>query len=92
MFRQILVHPEDVDMQRILWRTDLAKEVQNFYLLTVIYGTASASYLTLCTLMQLADDERFVYPMGSAAIKIHSYVVDILAGGRTLDHALETQR
>lgn len=92
MFRQILVHPEDVDMQRILWRPDPAKEVQDFHLLTVVYGTASAPYLALRTLMQLADDERSVYPLGSAAIKIHSYVDDILAGGHTLDHALETQR
>ncbi|XP_036147491.1 uncharacterized protein LOC118647197 [Monomorium pharaonis] len=65
MFRQILVHPEDTDLQRILWRADPSREVQDFRLLTVVYGTASAPYLALRTLLQLAEDEGSIFPLGT---------------------------
>ena len=40
MFRQIKIHPDDVDHQRILWRSDPHDELAVFRLLTVTYGTA----------------------------------------------------
>ncbi|KMQ88223.1 hypothetical protein RF55_12326 [Lasius niger] len=92
MFRQILVHREDTDLQRILWWPDPSIEVQNFRLVTVVYGTTSAPYLALRILIQLADDERTTFFLGADAIKTHLYVDDILAGGHSLDHALETRR
>lgn len=91
MFRQIRVHQDDIDLQRILWRPDPAEEIQDFRLLIVVYGTSPAPYLALRTLLQLADDEQQIYPRGATAIKSHSYVDDILAGGHTLERALETQ-
>ncbi|XP_070167756.1 uncharacterized protein [Polyergus mexicanus] len=92
MFRQIRVHPKDVDLQRILWRSDPTAEVQDFRLTTVVYGTSSAPYMALRTLKQLADDERSAYPLGANAIDSHSYVDDILAGGHTHVDAMEVQR
>jgi len=38
MFRQIRIHPDDSDLQRILWRADPLKDIQDFRLLTVTYG------------------------------------------------------
>ncbi|XP_011860279.1 PREDICTED: uncharacterized protein LOC105557609 [Vollenhovia emeryi] len=92
MFRQILVHQDDTDLQRILWRSDPSKEVQDYRLQTVVYGTASAPYLALRTLLQLAEDEGPRFPRGASAIRTHSYVDDILlAGGHTREEALETK-
>ncbi|XP_011859128.1 PREDICTED: uncharacterized protein LOC105556643 [Vollenhovia emeryi] len=92
MFRQILVHQDDTDLQRILWRSDPTKEVQDYHLRTVVYGTASAPYLALRTLLQLAEDEGPRFPRGASAIRTHSYVDDILAGGHTREEALEIKR
>ncbi|KMQ88302.1 hypothetical protein RF55_12237 [Lasius niger] len=92
MFRQIRVHPEDLHLQRILWRSEPVAEVQDYRLLTVVYGTTSAPYLALRTLIQLADDEQEAFPLGSTAVRNNSYVDDILAGGHSLESALETQR
>ncbi|XP_011883907.1 PREDICTED: uncharacterized protein LOC105571049 [Vollenhovia emeryi] len=64
----------------------------DFRLLTVVYGTAAAPYLALRTLLQLAEDEGPYYPRGADAIRSHSYVDDILAGGHTLAEAVESKR
>jgi len=45
MYRQILVHPSQTRLQRILWRDDLSANVDMYELTTVTYGTASASFL-----------------------------------------------
>ncbi|KAG7196819.1 hypothetical protein KM043_016604 [Ampulex compressa] len=41
MFRQIWVHPRDVDLQRVLWLDDAAGEPISFQLLKVTYGTCA---------------------------------------------------
>lgn len=64
MFRQIRVHQNDVDLQRILWRDEPSEEVHDFRLLTVTYGMASAPFLALRTLKQLAQDELTRFPLG----------------------------
>ncbi|XP_071650769.1 uncharacterized protein [Temnothorax longispinosus] len=92
MFRQIRVLSEDTHLQRILWRPDPAAEVQDFYLLTVVYGTALAPYFALRVLIQLADDEGMAYPLGAKAIKQNSYMDDFYGGEHTLEEALETLR
>jgi len=88
MFRQIRIHPDDSDLQRILWRTDPREDIRDFRLLTVTYGTTSASYLALRTLLQLADDEEHRYPLGSRTVRENAYVDDILSGGDTIQEAL----
>ncbi|XP_046142128.1 uncharacterized protein LOC123987879 [Osmia bicornis bicornis] len=80
MFRQIAVHPDDRDWQRILWRDEAGNEVRDFRLTTVTYGTTSAPYLALRVLQQLADDEEQRFPLGAAILRRNSYVDDLLAG------------
>ncbi|XP_029171330.1 uncharacterized protein LOC114940747 [Nylanderia fulva] len=92
MFRQIRVHPHDLDLQRILWRADLAALVQNYRLTTVTYGTAPAPYLAIRTLLQLAQDEGHRFPLGAAVLRANTYVDDILAGANSMEDALELQR
>ncbi|XP_071055722.1 uncharacterized protein [Onthophagus taurus] len=48
MYRACLIHPEQTKFQRILWRDSDELPIDAYELLTVTYGTASASYLATC--------------------------------------------
>ncbi|XP_015189927.1 PREDICTED: uncharacterized protein LOC107073745, partial [Polistes dominula] len=56
MYRQIKIHPDDQDLQRIVWVNEQQVE-SHFQLTTVTYGTKSAPFLAVRTLLQLAEDE-----------------------------------
>jgi len=92
MYRQILIHPEDRDLQRILWRFERSDDIREYRLNTVTYGLACAPYLAIRTLRQLADDEEDNYPLGAAVLRKNVYVDDVLTGHDTLEKAQETQR
>ena len=62
MFRQILVHPDDAQFQRIVWRNDPSEELREYYLKTVTFGATSAPYLAIRTIIQLARDNQNDYP------------------------------
>lgn len=87
MYRQILVDPSQVRLQRILWRDDPAKDVDTYELLTVTYGTSSASYLATRCLNYHADQYATRYPVGSKEVKRSFYVDDFLSGADTLHEA-----
>jgi len=59
MYRQINVHPQDRDLQRIIWRYSSEEPIQEYKLTTVTYGTSSAPYLATRCLKKLADDNKF---------------------------------
>nr|XP_012145736.1 PREDICTED: uncharacterized protein LOC105663123 [Megachile rotundata] len=82
MYRQIVVHPDDRDLQRILW--ELNGTVSEFQLNTVTYGTACAPFLAVRVLHQLANDEEEKFPAGAAALRHDCYVDDILSGASSL--------
>ncbi|XP_076301461.1 uncharacterized protein LOC143219343 [Lasioglossum baleicum] len=90
MYRQILVHPEDRDFQRILWRQTETQQVCEYQLNTVTYGLSCAPYLAVRTLRQLAEDESIHYPKGALAIKEDAYVDDVLTGADTFSELEET--
>jgi len=58
MYRQITVHPQVRNLQRILWRYSTEDNIQEYQLNTVTNGTASAPYLATRCLKKLADDIR----------------------------------
>ncbi|XP_011496530.1 PREDICTED: uncharacterized protein LOC105361122 [Ceratosolen solmsi marchali] len=72
MYRQILVHQDDWDLQRILWIDELGNEVI-YQSTTVTYGTRAAPFLAVRTLLQLIQDA--VPP-----IKYGRYVDNIFGG------------
>src|SRR5580765_408216 len=80
MYRQILVHPADRDLQRIVWRRDSTELIREYRLNTVTYGLACAPFLAIRSLLQLANDEEDRYPLGAAALRRNVYVDDILVG------------
>ncbi|XP_063994477.1 uncharacterized protein LOC135172028 [Diachasmimorpha longicaudata] len=59
MFRQIRVHQNDWDYQRIFWKDDDGQIIE-YQLTTVTYGTSCAPWLSLRVLKQLAIDEEMV--------------------------------
>jgi hypothetical protein len=88
MFRQILVHPDDVDYQRILWRPDPQGPVLSYRLLTVTYGTACAPYIAIRVRHQLADDESRRFPQAAKILKDSAYVDDLLFGANDISSAI----
>ncbi|XP_036142100.1 uncharacterized protein LOC118645334 [Monomorium pharaonis] len=66
MYRQIKIHEDDWDLQRILWIDDQLNEVP-YHLTTVTYGTKAAPFLAVRTLLQLVEDEghRFLLAVPS---------------------------
>ncbi|XP_011688402.1 PREDICTED: uncharacterized protein LOC105450317 [Wasmannia auropunctata] len=89
MYRQILVHPGDVDYQRILWSPPGACGVQHFRLLTVTYGTTCAPYLALRVLQQLATDDGHLFPKAVPIVRESIYVDDALFGADDKKQFLE---
>jgi len=91
MYRQILVHPQDRDLQRIIWRRRPEDELEEFQLNTVTYGLSSAPFLAMRTLRQLAIDESVRYPIAADALQRDVYMDDVLSGTTTLEEAQELQ-
>ncbi|XP_055522546.1 uncharacterized protein LOC129716732 [Wyeomyia smithii] len=87
MYRQVLVHPDDTSLQRILWRFSADDPIQIYELLTVTYGLTPSSFLATRTLQQLADDEGEPYPFGSKALRKNFYVDDFIGGAQTVEEA-----
>ncbi|UYV75619.1 hypothetical protein LAZ67_13000765, partial [Cordylochernes scorpioides] len=87
MYRQILIHTDDSNYQRVLWRDSPSDAIQEYKLTTITYGTACAPYLAIRTLHQLADDEAMNYPVASEIVKRDIYVDDLLTGAYTVEEA-----
>lgn len=72
MYRQVLVHEEDRQYQRILWRK--GDKIKTFELNTLTFGVSSSPFLAIRTIHKLADDESHAYPRAVEIIKKHLYV------------------
>ncbi|XP_050528231.1 uncharacterized protein LOC126898334 [Daktulosphaira vitifoliae] len=91
MYRQILVDPQDRDLQRIVWRNQPHESLQHFKLRTVTYGTASAPYLATRCLNQIAIDIERVDKTTADVIQNDFYIDDLLSGAPTLEEAKQLQ-
>ncbi|XP_076660479.1 uncharacterized protein LOC143363835 [Halictus rubicundus] len=91
MYRQILVNPQDVDYQRILWRSSPSDSVDRYQLLTVTYGTAPAPFLALRVLKQLVEDEGSNFPLAVSVLQNHLYVDDCVFGASDESRLTETR-
>ena len=87
MYRQVLVHEEDTPLQRIIWRKTPNEPLKVFELLTVTYGTASASYLAIEAMRTAARDKSAEYPLGSSIILRDFYVDDLTSGAISEEEA-----
>ncbi|XP_011858888.1 PREDICTED: uncharacterized protein LOC105556405 [Vollenhovia emeryi] len=78
-----LVTPSQTHLQRILWRDNTNSDVNTYELLTVTYGTSSASFLATRCLKHLAELYRTEFPVGSRHVERDFYVDDLLTGADT---------
>lgn len=96
MYRQVLINSDQRCLQRIFWRLDPTSELKCYELNTITYGTASAPFLAVRCLYQVAEDNRLTYPKASNAIKHDFYVDDLLTGANSqlelvqLQHEIST--
>ncbi|XP_043264208.1 uncharacterized protein LOC122404337, partial [Colletes gigas] len=92
MFRQILINPADADYQRILWRPCRDQPILSYRLLTVTYGLASAPYLAIKVLDQLALDEGSNLPAATPVVQDSIYVDDAIFGADDIHTLREIRR
>lgn len=88
MYRQILIHPDERNLQLILWRDDPSKPIGTYALHTVTYGTASAPYLAIRSLHYAAERYSKVHDVGRAVITNDFYVDDMITGADDV-HSLQ---
>ncbi|GBN61752.1 hypothetical protein AVEN_228269-1, partial [Araneus ventricosus] len=91
MYRQILIDPNQRDLQRIVWKISADASVKVYKLSTVTYGTVSAPFLATRTLKALADEERKDFPKAADVICSDIYMDDILSGEATIEDAKKLQ-
>lgn len=92
MYRMILVNESDRPLQTIFWRENPVHDLKCYHLNTLTYGTASAPFLAIRCLNQLAQEHAKLYPLACNAIKTDFYVDDLLTGADTKDELLKLQR
>nr|CAH7744291.1 unnamed protein product [Callosobruchus chinensis] len=89
MYRQILIHPDDRKLQRICWRDNTFDPIDIYELNTVTYGTASASFLAIRCLHEIAHIHENEFSTASQVILKDFYVDDLLTGGDTLEYLIK---
>ena len=92
MYRQIFIHPQDRNLQRILWRYFSKEPIQEYRLTTVTYGTSSAPFLATRCLKKLADDIKCQYPRTAKVLSSDFYVDELLSGTSTIEDAIKVQQ
>ncbi|XP_017464592.1 PREDICTED: uncharacterized protein LOC108357996 [Rhagoletis zephyria] len=91
MYRQILLHEDDQQYQRILFRRENDTKLTDFALKTVTFGVNCAPYLAIRTLHQLANDSKASYPLAQRILTNETYVDDILSGGHDIPSCVDSQ-
>ncbi|GFX69844.1 integrase catalytic domain-containing protein [Trichonephila clavipes] len=91
MYRQILINPDQQDLQRIIWKHRLDAEILTYRLKTVTYGLSNALFFAIRTLQQLAKDEKSRFPLASETLLYDTYMDDIVSGAPDLETAQQLQ-
>lgn len=92
MYRQIWVHPTQVDLQRIVWRFKPDNKVQSYALQTLTYGTRPAAFIATRCLKQIALNVQNSEPVESEIILKDIYMDDILTGASDVASLAEIRK
>lgn len=88
MYRQVLMHPDDRDFQRVVWRSSPDKPIQHFRLRTVTYGLKNSGFLAMAALKKAAEEYEGRYPEAAERIKKSTYVDDLTSGAKSEEEAI----
>ncbi|XP_072379310.1 uncharacterized protein [Diabrotica undecimpunctata] len=88
MYRQVMINPKERSLQRIFWRSNPNEELEIYELNTVTYGTASAPFLAIRCIMELALNCEGNSPDLSQIIKNDIYVDDLITGADSIQEAV----
>nr|CAH7749573.1 unnamed protein product [Callosobruchus chinensis] len=88
MYRQVKIDENQRDLQRIVWRKNETDEIGHYRLNTVTYGTASASFLAVRSLQQVAHEHHESYPHAAEAILSDFYVDDLITGANDIESTI----
>lgn len=92
MYRQIKINESQQDLLRILWREDRSENIKEYKLTTVTYGTTSAPFLAVKTLIEHAKLESGNYPEACERIQKDFYMDDYMGSCDNLEIASRLQR
>lgn len=90
MYRQIRIDERD-QLSAHIMRPSVDSPIEDYCLLTVTYGTASAPYLALRVLKQLSTDEGADFPLAVPVLHQHLYVDDCVFGADDIPLAQQTR-
>lgn len=80
MSRQVIVHPADRKIQKILWRKEPDAPLQTFEMNRVTFGMTSASFLAVRCILQLGKDAQAKHPEEAEIIENDFYIDDLITG------------
>nr|XP_013190094.1 unnamed protein product [Amyelois transitella] len=89
MYRQVRINENDAIYQRIVWRNKPEDEIKDYELVTVTFGTASAPFLAVRAMHQLAYDEGKHYPIAADNVLNNFYMDDLMSGCSTVQDGIE---
>ncbi|XP_075237049.1 uncharacterized protein LOC142333611 [Lycorma delicatula] len=92
MYRQILLHPDQICYQLIFWRENSNKPIKTYRLLTLTYGMTSSPYLATRSLKQLAIDNLNSFEHTAPVVLTDFYVDDVLTEADTVEDAKDLQK
>ena len=69
----------------MVFRFDITDPIEDFVLNTLTFGTASAPYMDMRTLKQIAIDGKVNYPKSSRVVETDFHVDDLMTGGDTIE-------
>ncbi|CAH2009395.1 unnamed protein product [Acanthoscelides obtectus] len=91
MYRRIWITEEQRLYQKIIWRFDSTKDIKCYKLKTVTYGTASAPYLAVRCLFEVANMHENEFPDARKVIKRDFYMDDVLTSAESEVDLLKIQ-
>ncbi|KAG5671496.1 hypothetical protein PVAND_001690 [Polypedilum vanderplanki] len=88
MFNRILIHPDDQNCQRLLWRADTSQPMQIFIKKSMLFGPSSSPFVSQFVKNWIADTHKQQYPEASQSIKEDVYMDDWLTSFSTVEEAI----
>lgn len=87
MFRQVCIHPEQWDSQRIFWRENPNDPLLEYWLTVVTYGMASSMHSAVRAMMQCAKVYEHMFPQAAQIVLKDFYADDCFSGADDIEEA-----